>query len=236
MKNAKIIQWVAGLLLVALLVVLGFQFGFFQFGAVYEARDREKEQVNLPDGSFVQLNAGSTLRFREKDFVDRRIVRLEGEGMFYIRRGNGGFLVKTKQGLIRVLGTDFNVYARDDGFEVTCYLGKIEVRKDGEILPLEIGEKAVWDGTQFQKTTTHYERPTWIGGEAVFKDAPLQKVLDEVERQYGIRFRTELSRDYTYTGGIPHQELQTAMDNIADALDLKYEQDERIMYLTDKKD
>lgn len=230
------IPWVVSLVLVALLLVLGFQFGFFQFGTVHETRYMEKEQVNLPDGSFVQLNAGSKFRYRKKGFADRRIVNLDGEAMFYVRRGNGGFLVKTKQGLVRVLGTNFNVYARPDGFEVTCYLGKVEVRKDGEIMPLDIGEKAIWDGTQLQKSTTYYERPRWIGGEAVFQDAPLRKVLDEVERQYGIRFKTELAKEYTYTGGIPHGELQVAMDNIADALDLNYEQEDRIMYLTDKKE
>jgi ferric-dicitrate binding protein FerR (iron transport regulator) len=156
--------------------------------------------------------------------------------MFFVRRGEGGFLVKTKQGLVRVIGTNFNIYARPDGFEVTCYMGEVEVRKDGAILPLKIQEKAIWDGTAFVKTTTFYERPSWTAGEAVFKEAPLERVMEEVERQYGIRFKADLRQDYLYTGGIPHGDLQTAMDNIADALDLRYKQKGRDMHLTDKKE
>lgn len=182
-----------------------------------------RANISLPDGSFVELNAGSSLRYDADDFKEKRIVALEGEGHFSVRRGDG-FLCETKYGLVRVLGTSFNVYARPDRFEVSCYLGKVEVRHQGEIMELNLNEKAIWQEDHFEKVPEYSERPRWVTGESVFKEAPYSSVLDELERQYNLEVKTEITGDPPFTGSFPHGNLQEAMDNIVDPFGYRYEQ------------
>jgi len=231
MKSRSII---ATLVAAVILLILGFQFGLFSGTALVRTKVMEKQRVDLPDGSFVHLNADSKVRFNTKKFPEQRIISLEGEGMFYVKRG-GGFLVKTKQGLVRVLGTNFNIYARSDGFRVSCYLGKVEARKEEEIVEVNIGESVSWDGSKFQKSPEYNDAPFWTLGEATFMEAPLIQVIDEIKRQFGVQFKLELEEEYFYTGSIPHNSLQVAMDNIAETFDLTYKQKGAVISLSDQK-
>lgn len=188
----------------------------------------EKENIPLPDGSYVELNASSTLRYNAADFKEKRIVDLSGEGHFIVKRG-GGFLCKTKYGLVRVIGTNFNVYARSDGFEVSCYLGKVEVRHQGEIMALEMNEQAVWQEDHFEKLPDYKDRPSWLYGETVYIDGLYSSVLAELERQFNIQVKTEITGDPRFTGSFPHESLQEAMDNIVEPFGYRYEQKGREM-------
>lgn len=188
----------------------------------------KKQNISLPDGSFAELNAGSILQYNDSDFREKRIVELEGEALFFIRRG-AGFLCKTKYGLVRVLGTNFNVYAREDGFEVSCYIGKVEVRREDQILALNQGEKAIWRDDHFEKSTEYEERPRWTTGESVFLKAPYTSVLAELERQYNLEVVTDITGNPPFTGSFPHHNLQEAMDNIVDPYGYRYEQKGREM-------
>jgi len=186
----------------------------------------DKANIQLPDGSFVGLNAGSTLRYNAADFKEKRIVALEGEGHFTVRRG-GGFLCETDYGLVRVLGTQFNVYTRPDGFEVSCYLGKVEVRNQGEIIELNMNEKAIWQEDHFEKIPEYSEKPRWVIGESVFQEARYSSVLDELERQYNLEVKTEITGNPPFTGSFPHDNLQEAMDKVVDPYGYRYEQKEQ---------
>jgi ferric-dicitrate binding protein FerR (iron transport regulator) len=200
---------------------------FAQSCSPYDTREvtaaGEKENIPLPDGSFVDLNAGSTLRYNAADFKEKRIVDLAGEAHFIVRRG-GGFLCQTKYGLVRVIGTNFNVYARPDGFAVSCYLGKVEVRYKGEIMALEMNERAVWRKDHFEKMPDYGDRPRWLYGESVYEEALYSSVLAELERQFGIQVKTEITGDPRFTGSFPHVSLQEAMDNIVEPYGYRYEQ------------
>src|SRR5690606_24206533 len=82
--------------------------------------------VTLPDGSKVWLNAGSTLTYPSRFNAEERVVSLEGEAYFEVRKSQtpaGGmpFRVFTKGQTIEVLGTVFNVsaYATDPETKTT---------------------------------------------------------------------------------------------------------------------
>mgnify|MGYP000014686830 CR=1 FL=1 len=188
----------------------------------------KKANVPLPDGSFIDLNAGSTLRYNASDFTEKRIVELEGEAYFLVKRG-GGFLCKTPYGLVRVIGTSFNVYARPDGFSVSCYLGKVEVRHQGDIMELQLNEKAIWQEDHFEKVPEYAERPAWIKGETIFKAAAYTSVLSALERQFNLEVNAEITGNPPFTGSFPHDDLQQAMDNIVDPFGYRYAQNGRQM-------
>lgn len=206
-----------------LLLFLVFLYSCSPYNTMEKALPGEKKAVNLPDQSSVQLNAGSSLQFNSNTFADKRIVQLDGEAMFYVRRGSA-FLVKTDYAIIRSFAHNFNVYARPDGFEVTCYIGKVEVIKDKEILELNMNEKATWTGDHFEKTVDPSDSPRWINNETVFIKKPYSSVIAELERQFNLKVDLDITGNPPFSGSFPHRSLQQAMDNIVDPFGYRYEQ------------
>ena len=104
----------------------------------------------LPDGTTVWLNAGSKL-FYENDFKgSTRVVRLEGEAFFDVKKDTKRpFIVRASEIDIKVLGTAFNVksYPEDVNVETTLYRGLVNVvrhnAKDDTTIELKPNEKLV---------------------------------------------------------------------------------------------
>ena len=93
-----------------------------------------RAKVALPDGSQVNLNAGSTLRYQKKYGVKRRDVWLDGEGFFDVRKSSKPFVVHSGTVQIKAVGTSFNVraYSSDQIVETTLVSGKIVVTGIGQ--------------------------------------------------------------------------------------------------------
>lgn len=93
-------------------------------------RPGSKSKVELPDGSIVWLNAGSTLTYNKDYGQTQREVTLSGEGYFDVMKMKGiPFIIHTSTINIKVLGTVFNVkaYPEDKHTETSLIRGKIEV-------------------------------------------------------------------------------------------------------------
>jgi transmembrane sensor len=95
----------------------------------YETSVGEQKIVQLPDGSVARLNTVSQVRVRFDD--GRREVRLlEGEALFKVAHDSARpFRVLTADAVIRALGTEFNVYARERETRVAVVEGKVEVAR-----------------------------------------------------------------------------------------------------------
>ncbi|HVZ56496.1 MAG TPA: FecR domain-containing protein [Chitinophagaceae bacterium] len=107
-----------------------------------------RSRVDLPDGSVVWLNAGSTLTYDPQFGVTNREVRLSGEGYFkVVHNENKPFLIHTSVMDIRDLGTQFNVkcYPDDRTTETSLVEGSVEitVRRRGERYTLKPNQKLV---------------------------------------------------------------------------------------------
>jgi ferric-dicitrate binding protein FerR (iron transport regulator) len=77
----------------------------------------------LPDDSEVTLNSASQIEYKKWNWTDHRELQLEGEAFFKVTKGQT-FDVLTRLGKVTVVGTQFNVKARGDRFEVICFEGK----------------------------------------------------------------------------------------------------------------
>lgn len=90
----------------------------------------ERKSFQLPDGSKVMLNAGSTLTMA-KDFNGQsREVTLEGEAFFDVSHNPGKpFIIHTTSMNVKVLGTVFNVkaYPADKLAETSLLKGSVEI-------------------------------------------------------------------------------------------------------------
>lgn len=149
----------------------------------------ERTEATLPDGSKFVLNAESVLTYNKDTWETSRTLNLKGEAFFEVKKGSK-FSVKTASGVVEVLGTKFNVRARNNTLEVNCQSGKVGVSntegvKFGELLAndairlLENGSIESWKNPPADKAS-------WVDGIYSFKNVSLAVVLQELERQYNL--------------------------------------------------
>jgi len=89
-----------------------------------------RSRIQLPDGSHVWINSGSTLSYANFYKSNTREVQLNGEAYFdVVRDPEHPFIVHTSGIDIKVLGTAFNVkaYKAESTIEATLIHGSIEV-------------------------------------------------------------------------------------------------------------
>ena len=183
----------------------------------------ENKNIALPDNSHITINAESSIAYDSKTYSSERIIELEGEAFFEVEKGER-FVVQTSQGNVEVLGTSFNVYSRDGKFEVICETGKVKVSSSvsDESVILNPGESSrLVDGKLL------YEKDrmsaSWRNGTFSFTDNSLERVSEEIERQYNvdIQLDKELS-EIRYSGFFELGDLNKALESVLWPLGLEY--------------
>jgi ferric-dicitrate binding protein FerR (iron transport regulator) len=222
----KRITWVKPLLRIAavLLISFGLYFTFFNTNSVKEQTLlSEKATVILPDLSKVTLNSDSEITYETKSWESRRSLRLKGEAYFRVAKGKT-FDVITKSGVVTVVGTEFNVMARNDYFEVTCYEGVVKVTSDTIVRQLSAGDTFRILSKRFSEAKTDALEPQWTKNRSSFKSIPFSEVISELERQYAVKItlkHTDTSR--LFSGGFIHNNLENALMSITQPMNLTFE-------------
>jgi ferric-dicitrate binding protein FerR (iron transport regulator) len=148
----------------------------------------------LPDGSSVELNGGSRVRYAPH-FGDERAVSLYGEAFFDVAAETRPFIVETFNARIRVLGTRFNVRAwqgpYEEGTSVSLEAGRVELApRAGTAQPVVMAPGETRLVRQAASYTldqiTPEDATAWRRGELVFKDQPLGVILRDVERRFAL--------------------------------------------------
>jgi ferric-dicitrate binding protein FerR (iron transport regulator) len=207
----------------ALLLSFGLYFAFLQTSDTQIlAQNSEKTEATLPDASEVVLNAGSSISYNEKTWSKNREIELTGEAYFKVAKGSK-FTVRTSQGEVSVLGTQFTVNARKNFFEVVCFEGLVQVNYEGVIRELPAGKGLkVYGNKEFDSNTVKLE-PTWLQQKSSFTSVPYIEVVQELERQYNtsISFDRGL-KETLFTGTFTHANLETALRAVTIPLNLSY--------------
>src|SRR5690606_37887843 len=104
--------------------------------------------IKLQDGTEVWLNSSSKLIYPSVFSEKERTVKLEGEAYFKVAKvtnkgRNIPFFVQSKQQIIEVVGTEFNVmaYAEDNVVESTLVEGAVKVLVGEVEFPIKPGEQ-----------------------------------------------------------------------------------------------
>ena len=178
----------------------------------------------LPDDSDIILNAGSNLTYNKNEWDQNREVSLLGEAYFKVAKGST-FTVVTPLGKVQVLGTQFNVYARDNDFTVSCFEGRVSVSLSDEVITLTKGMEAKWsNGALITTDNSELLAPYWINHESSFSNETLAKVLNELERQYDIKINTNgVDTSRLFSGSFTHNDLSIALQSICNPLQITYE-------------
>jgi transmembrane sensor len=178
----------------------------------------------LPDGTRVTINAGSKIVFNKREFTENRDVVLDGEAFFDVVKGNS-FQIKTKHGDIKVLGTSFNVYSRDDLFKVSCISGRISVSCENQLVEITPGQTATIAGKDLlsYQDNNVSSSTSWIKGEYYFENSPLDLIFSEMERQFNVKFVATNIKEKHFTGSFTNKDLGNALEIVCIPMGLKYE-------------
>lgn len=182
----------------------------------------EQKTIVLPDGSHIQLNAGSLLIYPEKFTSSKRQIYLYGEGNFTVKKQTTPFIVKAGVLNIEVLGTKFNVEAYPGSHTITTTLenGCVKVYNNTHAtseITLVPNEQLIYttDANSFiTKTVEASDYSAWMNGELRFINKTLDEILFTLERKYDVRFLvdTEIKGSDLFTMKFkPHETIEDAL-------------------------
>ncbi|MCD8081028.1 MAG: FecR domain-containing protein [Bacteroides sp.] len=155
------------------------------------------QTLQLPDGSTVTLNGGTTLSYPQQFGKKIREVRLQGEAFFDVQHDPGKpFVVYSEEIRVKVLGTRFNVeaYPNEESVTVTLESGKVAVCPEGSQVEciLQPDQQAIFnkETRQLKRAQANVTQATgWIVNDLYFHSTPLKDIVRKLERQFNVRFR-----------------------------------------------
>lgn len=235
-----VLQQIAAVLFIPVLVAATYLLMQQGENAVHTMRVHSNPGVvssfDLPDGSKVWLNAGSTLTYPSEFTADNRMVELNGQGYFEVTKNrHQPFIVKAGTGYaVEVLGTSFNVsaYSDDDLIETTLVEGSVKLMITGingkQITrKLEPNQKADYqkgsDQLDISAVNTEYDT-AWKNGEIIFRNHPMDQVLKVLSRHYRVKFdvQDEQAMSSIITARFKDEQLPEVMEYLRLASCIKY--------------
>ncbi|MDX6746787.1 FecR family protein [Polaribacter sp. PL03] len=222
-KKSKVFRLKNTMSIAATLLLLVSTFYFLNFNTEVNTGFGERRTIVLPDNSTVILNAKSSLSYNKKNWKQDRTLELEGEAYFKVAKGSK-FQVKTTEGTISVLGTQFTVFEEEGFLTVTCFEGKVKVERKDVVVILTKGKTfSQYKDAVPLKMATKKVNPDWLKQESSFVSAPLLVVLKSIEKQYHIKMiNLELKKDELYTGSFVHTNLEQALEAVLLPMNISY--------------
>ncbi len=234
--HSTVVKWsVAALFL--LLIGLGSLVLFYSRNI--ESQPGQNIVADLPDGSIVELNAGSVLQYNPLKWRFERTLKFEGEAYFMVEKGKK-FNVESENGITQVVGTSFNIYARDNDYRVTCFSGLVKVVSiTNESMILSPNEHVEIEDGVFVKNPDYNTNKAidWKMGMFDFSGRPLKEVFDEIERQFAVKIQIQpelYNRGFSSNFSKP-KNVEEALDYVCKSMQLKYiKQSENVFLVSDK--
>lgn len=224
-KEPKIrrVTWILRIASIFILGLVTYYFLIFNAATIVETQLGQKAYIELPDASLVHLNASSEIRYSKKNWNKKRTLDLKGEAFFDVAKGTF-FDVHTSLGTVTVVGTEFNVKQRGATFEVACYEGIVRVISGNYTRELKIGDRLRLAGDSLTLGKIIKELPQWTNNISFFEQIPFIEVVEELQRQYDVKITlNKVSTKAIFTGGFVHDNLENAIQAIAEPMGLRYE-------------
>lgn len=247
-SNKKKILWSIVAVFLPLLLVGTFLMGKFYYSDKSNdfrvSVDRgNKAIVVLPDQTKVWLNSNSALTYK-KNRKKEREVNLTGEAFFKVYKNEKQPFVVTMDNLqVEVLGTSFNVKAREnsDVIEASLVEGRIKVKgvELSQDYYLNPNEKAVFSKSkkQLHVLSTDNELETaWKDNKLKFSSERFADVLSMIGDWYGVNIicqYPEIENDLI-TGTFKEENLETALGALKLQYDINFIRDKDTIYVVKK--
>ncbi|MDK2760556.1 MAG: FecR domain-containing protein [Sphingopyxis sp.] len=190
-RRPSLRAWFGGAVAAAFVGVIGFS-TFNPLGGIdrIETAAGEHRTIDLPDGSKIEINGGSTV---EIDRDRPRFARLEsGEAMFHVvHRDDDPFVVETGDAKIVDLGTAFNIVRRERQTSVAVSEGIVLYNPDRDNVRVVAG-KGIEAHDDDGKPPVVQDVDVasiggWRTGLLVYNGTPLSVVAQDLKRTAGMQ-------------------------------------------------
>ena len=194
----------------------------------------ERFSVTLSDGTRVNLNSGTVLKF-PVNFLpgQQRKVYLKGEAFFDVNENKStAFVVNTGEINIKVLGTRFNVSAYEEDTNINTVLleGSVQVydsiitKSNTNLVP---GQIASWDkihksfSSRFVDVNMHI---AWIHGQLILRKMPFKIIRKKLEKYYNISIinNNELLDDQYYNMNFDNETIEQVLEILNENFNIDY--------------
>ena len=168
--------------------------------------------LTLSDGTRVFLNAASELKYPVEFVGGKRVVDLNGEAYFEVRKDSlRPFIVRVNGAEVTVLGTSFNVntYGDDGQIYTTLVNGSVRIfsEKNGQEEVLTPGMQGVMNIQTGQLTVREVDVESyvaWREGRFVFRTMTLDLIMRQLQRWYDFEvfYQNPELKEYEFRGVI----------------------------------
>jgi len=205
----------------------------------------QQKIIKLSDGSRIHLAPNSHLRYAENWLQQPvRKLHLDGEAYFDIKGvrqpGKPEFEIRTDDGVIHDIGTQFNVSTFHNHTSVVLKRGVVTVQsntgKDQPVVRLKPGQMAVINSNKSDAEITQVNPEvytSWSTNLLVFDHTPLQQFVQTLKDLYGVDVVAKdpslLQRELT--GNIEKQNLGTILKAVSKVLNINIYKRGQTVYL-----
>jgi len=170
--------------------------------------------LTLSDGSRLRMNSESELRIPAHFNESSRDVYMTGEIYFDVaHNATIPFVVHTNQGVIKVVGTSFNVrnYADEIFMAATLVSGKVAFEAEGKDTYLSPGEQLKLNKNSGETSVEEVNVGlfcSWKDGRFAFEKQRLEEIMNTISRWYNINvfYENQSMKDILFTGNIRRYE------------------------------
>ena len=190
-----------------------------------------KFNVVLPDGSLVMLNAASSLTYPIYFKKNERTVHFKGAAYFEIAKVFGKnhkripFFVHSKDQIVEVLGTHFNInsYDNEEYVKTTLLEGSVKIikTKSGHATKFLIpGQQSLTKiGTETKIIKADVQQTiAWKDGYFMFKNSNIKEIANELERWYDVEI--EYSENIAFDNITGYISRNVKISNVLKMLEL----------------
>ncbi len=191
--------------------------------------------VQLSDGTEVNLNYGSKIKYPRNFTGDTREIVLEGEGYFDVAHNpDKPFIVKAGKLNIVALGTVFNVqaYPGDDVISTTLVEGKVAIERTfsggkseriGTMIPDQHVTYNLISDKVFSTKENVEKYVAWKNGKLVFDNEPITGIADKLSRMFNVEIEiADNAKDFTYTVTFVNDPLFLILDLMKESTPITY--------------
>jgi transmembrane sensor len=155
----------------------------------------EMATVRLGDGTVVRLAPASRLRVTARAADGQRRVDLDGRAFFVVaKQPHKPFVVHTTAGDARVLGTRFELAARETDLHLLVVEGRVALSAGAETVEVHGGEESgVHHNSPVEptKVADADRMEEWVGRFLAFQATPIRDAAREIERMYSVHIRPD---------------------------------------------
>jgi len=183
-----------------------------------------QSQVQLPDGTQIWLNAGSSIRYANTFGQGDRDLTLNGEAYFDVISNEAlPFIVSAGDLTVQVLGTQFNVKAYEelDNIKVSLMKGSVSLQyfPENQTYMLKPMETAVYDKQQHDTKIVKdisFQANEWMGGNIVFNGEIFEEIVFILEQQFDveINIKNESLKKRQFIGDFTKNETLERIFNV----------------------